>query len=101
MGHNIIRQYKSNELYYFSDAEKELIIKEYLSYPTTKQAIWEKYTGRKKENGLIVKWMRRLGYDVNGCQRRVISLQKGYLCQNVAFIAWKVAMPKLKNWRFG
>ncbi|MBK7883941.1 MAG: hypothetical protein IPJ81_09130 [Chitinophagaceae bacterium] len=32
MGHNIIRQYKSNELYYFSDAEKELIIKEYLSY---------------------------------------------------------------------
>ncbi|MBK7882808.1 MAG: hypothetical protein IPJ81_16870 [Chitinophagaceae bacterium] len=73
MGHNIIRQYKSNELYYFSDAEKELIIKEYLSYPTTKQAIWEKYTGRKKENGLIVKWMRRLGYDVNGCQRRVIS----------------------------
>jgi hypothetical protein len=65
--------FKQNEVYYFTDAQKHRIIKEFLSLPITKQMLWEKYTGRKEEKGAIVKWMRRLGYDMSKCQRRRLT----------------------------
>ena len=65
--------FKKNEVYYFTDAQKHQIIKEFLSLPITKQMLWEKYTGRKEEKGAIVKWMRGLGYDMSKCQRRRLT----------------------------
>lgn len=62
--------FKQDEVYHFTDAQKHQIIKEFLSLRITKQMLWEKYTGRKEEKGAIVKWMRRLGYDMSKCQRQ-------------------------------
>jgi transposase-like protein len=46
----------------FSDAEKRQIIEEYLKGGKTKADVWRQFTGRHEEHGIIVKWMRRLGY---------------------------------------
>lgn len=46
----------------FTDAEKHLIIQEYLETGCTKVAIWQKYTGQQKEHGSLLRWMRKLGY---------------------------------------
>ena len=46
---------------YFTEAEKHQIIQEWISTNCTKAEIWEKYTG-KQDHGLLLKWMRRLGY---------------------------------------
>jgi hypothetical protein len=47
---------------YYTDAEKHLIIKEYLDTGCTKKEIWQKYTGRTIEQGNLLSWMRKLGY---------------------------------------
>lgn len=46
---------------YFSDDEKKVIIKDYLSGNDTKQSVYERYTGYSSEHGKITKWMRELG----------------------------------------
>ncbi|WP_035456896.1 hypothetical protein, partial [Algoriphagus terrigena] len=43
-------------------AEREEMIKEYLSGNYSKVEIWNKYTGQSTEHGKILKWMRMLGY---------------------------------------
>ena len=48
---------------YFTDSEKHLIIQEMLKTGCTKRDIWEKYTGQAEEHGLLLRWMRKLGYD--------------------------------------
>jgi len=48
---------------YFSDAEKQFIIEDFLSSNCTKRDIWEKYTGHVEEHGQLLSWMRKLGYD--------------------------------------
>jgi hypothetical protein len=55
---------------YFSDEEKQFIIKELLSTNCTKRDIWEKYTGEEEEHGQLLKWMRKMGYDTGIKQRR-------------------------------
>ena len=52
--------------------ERVEMIEEYLAGGYTKQAIWEKYTGQKKEHGDMLYWMRKLGYiqAENTTQRR-------------------------------
>lgn len=45
----------------FSEDEKHLIIKDYLTSGLTKVEIWKKYTGAK-DHGNLVRWMRDLGY---------------------------------------
>jgi hypothetical protein len=47
---------------YYSETEKRLIIKEYLDGYYTKREIWQKYTGRTREHGNLLRWMRQLGY---------------------------------------
>jgi transposase-like protein len=47
---------------HFSEAERRMIIEDYLQSGLTKKAIWEKYTGSKTEHGLILYWMHRYGY---------------------------------------
>lgn len=49
---------------YFSIPERHELIKEYLSGNSNKGEIWRKYTGQK-DQGLLLKWMRQLGYDTD------------------------------------
>lgn len=46
---------------YFSEQEKELIIKDYLSGDETKQCVYERYTGHRTEHGKLTAWMRKFG----------------------------------------
>jgi hypothetical protein len=55
---------------YFTDAEKHLIIQEMLETCCTKREIWEKYTGHEEEHGQLLRWMRKLGYEVSIPTRR-------------------------------
>jgi hypothetical protein len=43
-------------------AEREKMIKEYLSGNYSKVEIWRKYTGQAVEHGKMLHWMRMLGY---------------------------------------
>lgn len=49
--------------YLFTDTEKHHIIKEYLETGRTKRFIWHKYTGKDREHGNLIRWMRKLGYN--------------------------------------
>lgn len=59
---------KTNELIpnpnkYYSDNEKHLIIQELFETGCSKREIWKKYTGHSAEHGLLLRWMRKLGYE--------------------------------------
>jgi transposase-like protein len=58
---------KKAKQFRFSVSEKKSIIEDYLQSHSTKQEIWEKYTGYQVEHGQILRWMRKFGYveDVN------------------------------------
>jgi len=71
----LISGLKENEIIYrpnkhFTDSEKHLIIQEMLKSGCTKRDIWEKYTGHLEEHGQLLRWMRKLGYDINIPTRR-------------------------------
>lgn len=57
-------QWRFNRLY-FSDAEKRLIIQDYLSGNETRQSVYFRYTGYQTENGTLGLWMRKLGIEDN------------------------------------
>ena len=63
-----LNKFKIKEVFHFSESEKRQIIEDYLQSGETKQTIWEKYTGRKREHGVILRWMREYGYvpEANG-----------------------------------
>ena len=46
----------------YTETERHQIIQDYLSSNSTKQAIWQKYTGKKEEHGQLFRWMLHLGY---------------------------------------
>lgn len=48
---------------YFTETEQHQIIQELISSGSTKQEIWQKYTGEEEEHGQLLRWMRKLGYD--------------------------------------
>jgi hypothetical protein len=54
----------------FTISERHQIIKEMLSSNCTKAGIWRKYTGQAEEHGLLLKWMRQLGYPAELTTRR-------------------------------
>ena len=58
----ILGQWLNNRLY-FSDAEKKLIIEDYLSGNECKQSVYSRYTGYPSENGKIKMWMRKFGIE--------------------------------------
>lgn len=45
-----------------TEAQKREIIEFYLSHDMTKNEVWQKFTGQSKEHGLMLTWMRKLGY---------------------------------------
>ena len=55
-------QFVVKKSFTFSEAEKRMILDDYLQSGLTKQAIWEKYTGCKREHGRILEWMHKYGY---------------------------------------
>ena len=55
---------------YFTELEKHKIIQELISSKTTKQEIWQKYTGQAEEHGQLLRWMRQLGYNTQIKTRR-------------------------------
>lgn len=60
----VILGLKLNGKFYFTKEEKQKIINEYLSSNCSKREIWKKYTGREEEHGILLKWMRQLGYKI-------------------------------------
>lgn len=46
----------------FTKNERHQIIQDLLSSDSSKQQIWKKYSGKGREHGIILKWMRQLGY---------------------------------------
>jgi transposase len=48
---------------FFSDEEKKIIIRDYLSGNESKKAVYKKYTGRYKDHGCIIVWMRKFGIE--------------------------------------
>lgn len=71
---------------YFSEAEKHLVIQDYLESKLNKQFIWQKYTGELKEHGTLLKWMRQLGY-----AKAVIKSQNGNIATKRNIMAKKQA----------
>jgi hypothetical protein len=61
---------------HFSEAEKRMIIDDYLQSGLSKQAIWEKYTGNPKEHGLILYWMYKYGYMSDNKDKNTIFVPK-------------------------
>jgi hypothetical protein len=61
-GKAILGQWINGKLF-FSDAEKMIIINDYLSGDKTKKSVYEYYTGYKSEHGKISKWMNKLGVE--------------------------------------
>jgi len=75
-----LRDYAVQEVIHFSESEKRQIIEDYLRSGETKQAIWEKYTGRREEHGAILRWMRQYGYspESESKEKRVVLVRKNY-----------------------
>jgi len=66
-----LRDFKGQEIFHFSESEKRQIIEDYLQSGETKRAIWKKYTGRTREHGLILCWMREYGYASESNKRSI------------------------------
>ncbi len=58
----------------FTINERHQIIQELYSSQRSKQQIWKKYTGEDREHGILLKWMRQLGY--NGHSNRSSNFDK-------------------------
>ncbi len=58
---------------YYTNLEKRIIIEEFLDTSFSKVKIWKKYTGKERESGQLLRWMRKLGYDT---KRNVIFGEK-------------------------
>ncbi|WP_338230211.1 hypothetical protein, partial [Algoriphagus taiwanensis] len=56
------KEQKTRGIGSLSWAEREEMIKEYLSENYSKVEIWKKYTGQSVEHGKMLQWMRMLGY---------------------------------------
>ena len=54
----------------FTISERHQIIQEMLSSDCTRAAIWKKYTGQSEEHGILLRWMRQLGYNTELTTRR-------------------------------
>ena len=65
----------------FSMAEREQIVKEYLSGAISKSEVWFKHTGSYKEHGNINRWLTQLGLRPQYCKHDFRREKSG----NIAF----------------
>jgi transposase-like protein len=68
--------YQSTRIF-FTEEEKHLIIRDYLSSGLTKSEIWEKHTG-KSDHGTLIKWMRDFGYTIPNSNKSCNIVSNSY-----------------------
>jgi hypothetical protein len=68
----------------FSKEERKFIIEEYLRVRCTKREIWHKYTGMNREKGLMLNWMRELGYNPKSQKDKLGVLNQKDMPKNTA-----------------
>ena len=66
----------------FSLNERKAIVEDYLKSGYTKTAIWYKYTGSYNEHGVLVKWMRNLGYVIPPLVRKFATSKPNIMLEN-------------------
>jgi hypothetical protein len=72
----------------FSISERHKIIQEMLSSNFTKVEIWKKYTGQSEEHGVLLKWMRQLGYPIE------LTIRRSIFGGNNNLMTKKLSIPK-------
>ena len=70
-------------------AEREKMIKEYLTGNYSKVEIWKKYTGQSVEHGKMLHWMRMLGYSEKIENPIKRHLSSGFIRQEQPILATK------------
>jgi hypothetical protein len=70
-------------------AEREEMIKEYLTGNYSKVEIWKKYTGQSVEHGKMLHWMRMLGYSEKIENPIKRHLSSGFIRQEQPILATK------------
>jgi transposase len=70
-------------------AEREEMIKEYLTGNFSKVEIWKKYTGQSVEHGKMLHWMRMLGYSEKIENPIKRHLSSGFIRQEQSILATK------------
>jgi transposase len=58
---------------YLTDAEKKIIIQDYLSGNESKSAVYKRYTGYSCDHGALTRWMRKFG--VNESRRKTTNFE--------------------------
>jgi hypothetical protein len=67
------KELSTRKFFHFNEKEKRAIIEDYLQSGESKQAIWEKYTGRSEEHGYMLSWMRKYGYISANKKKRIFA----------------------------
>lgn len=62
---------------YFTEEEQHKIIQELLTTGCTKTELWKKYTG-KTDHGVLLRWMRKLGYNTEVNPRKSNIVPNSY-----------------------
>ena len=78
----------------FTTSEKHHIIQEMLSSNCSKVEIWKKYTGQSEEHGILLKWMRQLGYPME------LTIRRSIFVGNNNLMTKKLPTPKKEGESF-
>jgi hypothetical protein len=70
------KEFKRKKHAHFSEAERRMIIEDYLQSGLSKREIWEKYTGNPNEHGLLLCWMYKYGYMSDNKDKNSIFVPK-------------------------
>ncbi len=73
----------------FSELDKHQIIQDYYTSGKSKREIWEKYTGQKTEHGVLLRWMRQLGYEHSAPIKNI-----NFASSNASYYMSKNTTPK-------
>src|SRR3989337_764516 len=66
---------------FFTEEEKHQIIQEFLTTKSTKQSVWNKYTGQEGEHGSLTRWMRALGYSEDFSYRKSTLVANNFMAR--------------------
>jgi hypothetical protein len=83
------KEQKTRGIGSLSWAEREEMIKEYLTGNYSKVEIWKKYTGQSVEHGKMLHWMRMLGYSEKIENPIKRHLSSGFIRQEQPILATK------------
>jgi hypothetical protein len=69
---------KFSKFFRFWEPEKRVMIEDYLRGGLTKKEVWAKHTGRSKDHGVMLRWMRELGYLADTNEKSSIFAAKNH-----------------------